>query len=200
MLLALCCLVGLMLPMSRIYDWEMNLFRKWGWNKLATTWENRKSWWLPMAKTIMANLGIISVLGVCIAVFGTHILYVLSGQIFHGHFDQHSEWQGVPSIKVGFFLFTLFTAVAFPYVAIARWKSDRNTRLGCWAFSITTTALCICLLGPLTFAFGRLITYIHAMGFTPRRIYGLLYGLGGYIAVLGFLYWATRTHEEERKA
>ena len=147
----------------------------------------------------MANLGIICVLGVYIGLFGYHIFYVLSGQIFHGHFDPDSEWQGVLSIKISFFLFTLFTAVAFPYVAIARWKSDRNTRLGYWAFSVTATALCICLLGILTCAFGRLITYIHAMGFTPMRIFGLLYGLGGYIVVLGFLYWATRTHEEERK-
>ena len=57
-LLAACCFVGLMLPASRLYDWEMELFRKWGWNDFATGWEKRKSWWIPMARAIMGILGL----------------------------------------------------------------------------------------------------------------------------------------------
>jgi hypothetical protein len=35
------------------------------------------------------------------------------------------------------------------------------------------------------------------MGFTAKRIYGVFYGLGGYVVVLGFLWWAVRKPEEK---
>ena len=41
-----------MLPLSRLFDWEMGLYRKWGWNDLAAGWEGRKSWWIPKADRI----------------------------------------------------------------------------------------------------------------------------------------------------
>jgi hypothetical protein len=189
-LLALCCLIALTLPMSRIYDWEMALFRKCRWNNFAAGWEKRKSWWLPMARTIVGTLGIICLLIPLICILWPHIFYVLSGDIFHSTFDRHSAWGGVPAIRASFFLFTLFTVVSLPYVAIVRWKTNRNSPSGYWLFLVAATALCLCLLAPLTCAIGKLVTYIQAMGFTARRIYGLLYGLGGYIVILGFLCWA----------
>ena len=190
--LASCCLVGLILPMSRIYDWQITLFRKCRWNDFAAGWKKRKSRWLPMAKTIMGTLGLICVLVPLILISRHQFLYVASGEIFHSTFDRHSLWRGVPSINAHFFNFTLFTAVSLPYVAIVRWKSNRSSPSGYWSFFVTTIAICVCLLVTLTCAIGKLLTYIEAMGLTPRRIYGLLYGLGGYIIVLGFLYWANR--------
>lgn len=189
---ALCCLIALTLPLSRIYDWKVTLFRKWGFNDFAAGRETRKSYWLPMARTIVGILGIICVLVPLVWISNRQFLYVLSGEVFHSTFDRHSLWGGVPSINAHFFMFTLFTAVSLPYVAIVRYKISRSSPSGYWSFLVTTTAICICLLVILTCAIGKLVTYIQAMGFTPMRIYGLLYALGGYVVVLGFLYWSAR--------
>ena len=195
LLLALCCLVGLILPMSRIYDWEMIIFRKCGWNDFAAGREKQKPWRLPMSRTILGTLGMVCVLVSLIWTSWYEILDVVSGEVFHSTFDQRSLYLGigVGAIKVRFLIFTFFTVVSLPYIAIVRWKSNRSSPSGYWLFTVTTTAICVCLLAPLTSAIGRLVAYIQAMGFTRMRIYGLLYGLGGYIIVLGFLYWANRT-------
>ena len=120
MLLALCCLVGVMLPMSRIYDWEMIIFRKWGWNDLAAGREKQKPWRLPMTRTILGTLGMICLLLSLIVTSWYEILDVVSGEVFHSTFDGHSVSAGVGAIKVRFFIFTFFTVVSLPYVAIVR--------------------------------------------------------------------------------
>ena len=119
-------------------------------------------------------------------------LYVASGQLFASTFDRVHVGGAMdqPSLTKWFFLFTYFSALVLPYVAVARWMSDRSTRFGYWAFTVLTIALCLCPLSILTLPFWWVIQYIDAMGITPRRVYGLVYALGGYIAVLGFLCWA----------
>jgi hypothetical protein len=193
LLLALCCLAGLILPMSRIYDWEMVIFRKCRWNDFAAGREKQKPWRLPMSRTILGTLGVVCVLVSLIVTLWYDILYVVSGEVFHSTFDRHLVSAGVGAIKIRFIIFTFFTVVSLPYIAIVRWKGHRSSPSGYWLFTVTTTAICVCLLVPLTCAISRLVAYIQAMGFTRMRIYGLLYGLGGYIIVLGFLYWANRT-------
>jgi len=46
----------------------------------------------------------------------------------------------------------------------------------------------------------RLIQYVNSMGFTPNRLMGLLYGIGGGILVVGFLVWALRKPQEPGNA
>jgi hypothetical protein len=36
------------------------------------------------------------------------------------------------------------------------------------------------------------VKYIAAMGYTPRRIMALCYGITGYLGILSFLVWAIR--------
>ena len=95
-------------------------------------------------------------------------------------------------IKCWYILVTFFLAIAIPYTALARLLSDRKTRLAYWSFVIPTTALYLYLLLILTLPFSWLIQYINTMGFTPKRMYAVFYGLGAYIIILGFLYWATK--------
>jgi len=126
--------------------------------------------------------------------YGT-FLYVISGRLFASGFDPVHVGGALdqPSLTKCFFVFTYFTALVFPYVAAARWASDRSTRWGSWAFALPAVALCVCLLSVLTVAFWWTIQYIDAMGFTLRRVCGLVYGLGAYTMVLGFLCWAVRS-------
>jgi len=147
-----------------------------------------------MSRTILGTLGMVCVLVSIITISWHEILYVVSGEVFHSTFDGHSVYLGlgVGRIKARFLEFTFFTVISLPYISIVRWKSNRSSPSGYWLFTVTTTAICVCLLAPLTSALGRLVAYIQAMGFTRMRIYGLLYALGGYIVVLFFLYWANR--------
>ena len=101
-------------------------------------------------------------------------------------------------IHLWYGLFTIFTAIAIPFTVLARCLSHRKTRFAYRSFAITTTALYVYLLIILTIPFCWLIQYIEAMGFTPKRIYGLFYGLGGYVVILGFLWWAVRKPKEKK--
>ena len=56
MLVGVVCVIGLALPLSRLYDWELGVCRKLGWNGYADRWERRKSWWLPVNQWFMAVL------------------------------------------------------------------------------------------------------------------------------------------------
>ena len=129
-------------------------------------------------------------------------LHVASGELFAGGFNRHHIGGALdqPSLHKWFFLFEYFTALVFPYVAIARWMGNRRTRLGYWAFAIPTAALCLCLLSILTLPFYWLIQYIGAMGYTRVRIYGVAYGLVGYVVVLVFLLWAVWVPNKKREA
>lgn len=111
---------------------------------------------------------------------------LVSGRIISGSFNRVDAG----SARGGFFDFAVFALPTFAYVATARWMSDRRTRAGYWAFAAPTAALCLCLLGILGPPYLQLLQYIHAMGFTPMRIYGLVYALGGYMGVWVFLSWA----------
>ena len=95
-------------------------------------------------------------------------------------------------IKCWYVLFTFFTVILLPYTVLARWFSHRKTRLAYWSFAVPTIALYLYLLLILSLPFIWLIHYINNMGFTPKRMYGLFYGLGGYILILTFLYWAVK--------
>lgn len=123
--------------------------------------------------------------------------YVLSGQLFASQWDPiHPIHAGYsldqPTIGKIYFLFTLTAVIVLPYVALVRKICARRTRLEYWTFLIPTAFLCLFLLCLLTPGFYWLIQWIDAEGRTARRTYYQLYGLGGYIVVLGFFFWAIR--------
>lgn len=129
-------------------------------------------------------------------------LYVASGQLFASSFDRAHIGGALdqPSLTKWFFLFTMFSSLLLPYVAIARWLSDRSARLGYWAFALPTLALGLLLLGLLSVPFYWTLQYIGAMGLTPRRLYGVLYGIFGYLLLVAVFCWAVWPPQHERRA
>jgi len=128
--------------------------------------------------------------------------YVFSGRLFasqwnpiHGakSFDQ-------PTVGKYYMIFTMMTVIVVPYLAIVRKLSARRTRLEYWTFVIPTAILCLFLLCLLTIAFYWLIQWIDAAGRTSGRTYAQLYGLGGYIIVLGFFFWAIRPPKRKEES
>jgi hypothetical protein len=126
--------------------------------------------------------------------------YVLSGHLFTGGFDRIHVGSALdqPTIGKWYFVFSVFSVAAIPYMAVARRISHRRTRAGYWAYVVPAAGVCVCLLIILTVPFTWLLQYIHEMGFTRRRVYGLAYGIGGYAAILGFLCWAARRPRRRR--
>ncbi len=92
--------------------------------------------------------------------------------------------------------FTAASIVALPYTAIVRKISNRTTRLGHWAFAAPLVAICVLLLSLLVQPFFWLIRYLISMGYTPRRVEGLLYTIGSGVGVLAYLRWAIRWRRE----
>lgn len=123
------------------------------------------------------------------------LVHIVSGRVFTCGF----EYPALP-IERWFVLFTFFTAILLPCTILARWMNHRRTRLAYWLFTIPTIVLCLYLLLILTLPFSWLIQYIARMGLTPKRAYGLFYGLAGYILILTFLHWAVRFKKPKKSS
>lgn len=119
---------------------------------------------------------------------------VLSGRIFSDGWDRiHAGFTlDQPTIGKWYFWFTVFTVVWLSYMALVRRICVCGSKLRHWIFTIGLTVLCLFLVCLLTIPFWWLIQYIQTMGWTPKRFFGLLYGIGGYLVVLGFWFWAVR--------
>ena len=116
---------------------------------------------------------------------------MLSGQLFASQWDpMHAGcWLDQPTIGKVYFLFTLTAVIVLPYVALVRKISARRTRLEYWTFVIPTAFVCLLLICIVTIPFCYAIKWMDAAGRGPGD---MVVGLGGYIIVLGFFFWAIR--------
>ena len=128
--------------------------------------------------------------------------YVISGKLFSEKFDIcHAGFcLDQPTIGKWLFWFSVMMVSSLPYVTTVRWISNRKSRCGYLAYGISIVILCIFLLCILSWPLCWLIQYVCSMGLTSRRVYGLLYGIGGGILVIGFFAWAIRKPKEQKIA
>lgn len=124
--------------------------------------------------------------------------YVLSGQLFAAGWDRiHVGFTlDQPTIGKWYFWFTVFTVLSLSYMAFVRWFCVRRSKLRHGIFIVGLTILCLFLLCLLTIPFFWMIQYIDAMGYTTKRISGLLYGIGGYTVIFLFYRWAVKLQSE----
>ena len=156
---------------------------------------------LSKANVGVVTTGILMVLPLVglIGLFGVErflgtFTYVLSGQLFDSGWDRiHAGFTlDQPTIGKWYFWFTVFMVFSLPYMAAVRRFCIRQSKLRHWIFAVGLTILCLFLICLLTIPFFWLVQYIDAMGVTARRSEGILYGIGGYVAVLLFYMWAVR--------
>lgn len=119
-------------------------------------------------------------------VFGGH-LFTTTFDPFHG--DRVSSALDQSSLKKCFFIFAYYCFLVCPLVASARWLADRTKRRDYWALVLFSTVFCLVLCSLLTGPCYWLLQYVHFMGWTPRRLAGVLCSGGGYIALAGFWLW-----------
>ena len=132
---------------------------------------------------------------------GTFI-YVFGGQLFASGWNRIHAGSALdqPTIGKWYFWFTVFTVLSFPYMAAVRRFFVWRSKMRHWIFVIGLTWLCLFLVCLLIIPFFWLIQYIGAMGFTNKRIWGLLYGLSAYIVILLFYARAIRPRKEKDKS
>jgi hypothetical protein len=158
---------------------------------------------VPTARK-MGALGTALFLALALGALGSFayepFLFIASGNIFAIAFDpQAGDGLDQSGPLKFFFLFVYFSAMVLPYAAAARWMSKMDSRLGYWTFVLPTVALCLCLLSLLTLPFFWTVQQIGAMGWTFRRLDGVVSAVAGYGVVLAFLCWALwPTRKEER--
>ena len=56
-------LIAVFIPFARkLFDFDIRLYRKWGWNNLAEFWEKRKEKWIPITQWICGIIALASIL------------------------------------------------------------------------------------------------------------------------------------------
>ncbi|MBI2438024.1 MAG: hypothetical protein HYV36_04325 [Lentisphaerae bacterium] len=134
-----------------------------------------------------------------ISVFsGTMPSFVLAGEIFSEPFDivHAGDALDQPTIGKWLFLLTVMTLSSLPYAAAVRWLSNRARGSAYLAYAVCAVILGVFLLCILAWPLFWLIQYVASMGFTPRRILGLLYAFSGGILVIGFIALAFKQQTE----
>ena len=165
-----------------------------------------KTMWNNLRKRKLGVVGTAILMGLLLALMAwmfsgenmRNMLYhVVSGRLFAVFAEQWDttspHWYlDLPNPGRGYVAFAVIAVIVLPYVALVRKICARRTRLEYWTFVIPTAFLCLFLLCLLTIGFYWLIQWIDAVGRTTRKTYHQLYGVGGYIVVLGFFCWAIR--------
>ncbi|WP_168442649.1 hypothetical protein [Pontiella desulfatans] len=120
--------------------------------------------------------------------------FILSGRMCTERFSIIHAGSALdqPTIGKWLFWFTVMAATALPCTAGVGWLANRTSKAGRIAFSVNTFVLGFMLLSILSWPVLWLIQYICSMGFTPRRIQGLLYSISAAAGIILFLIWATR--------
>lgn len=127
--------------------------------------------------------------------------YVLSGEIFRDRFNTiHAGFtMDQPTIGKWLFWFTFMSVTSMPLTLLVRLLTDRECKWSWLIFAIANVVICICLICMLSWPLIWLGQYIHSMGFTPRRVLGLLYAGVAGAGVLGFFAWSIRRPSREQR-
>ncbi len=136
-----------------------------------------------------------AVAAISLATYGGRSLFALvTGRMFDGYFRHANSGfcMDQPSIGKWLLTFTIFAALMFVFMAIARAAEDGRRRVGYWAFALPAILIGLFLFSILTEEFYMLLLYIRAYGFTLRRIYGLIFSAGSYVILPAFFWWALR--------
>jgi hypothetical protein len=97
-----------------------------------------------------------------------------------------------PTIGKWLFWFTVETMWSIPYMAIVAWVSNRKKMSTHIVYCFAAIFICGVLLCTLMLPAKWLVQYVHDMGYTPTRIFGLIYCIVSGVFVLGFLWWLGR--------
>lgn len=125
------------------------------------------------------------------------LAYILRGRYFADMFAPFDKVNAgfcldQPTIGKFLFWFAAFSVLATPYAVVAGLVSKRTTRAERLAFALPTILLVVLLLSLLLPPLQLLVQYVHSMGFTPKRVYGLAFIAASCVTMLMLVRWAIR--------
>lgn len=137
---------------------------------------------------LVANEPVVSVFN------GVVPLDIVTGKLFSERFNTAHAGGALDQPTIGKYLifFTIMAISSLPYAATVRWLSHRAKWSAYLAYAVCVAILGVFLLCILSWPLCLLIQYVASMGFTPRRILGLLYAVGSGLVIMGFLSFAFR--------
>ncbi len=120
--------------------------------------------------------------------------YVLKGKLFTERFNTIHAGCSMDQPTIGKWLiwFLVLTVLSVPLIALTRWLGDRSSQLGYWAFGVPVLAIGGLLLSVLILPLCMLVQYVYWMGFTPKRVFGLVLCITVLVLFPLFLRWAIR--------
>ena len=128
--------------------------------------------------------------------------YVLTGKPFSEPFNIVHAGMALdqPTIGKWLFLFTFLSVISLSYAGVVGWLGNRRNWSGRVSYAVCAAILAVFLLCILSWPFLWLIQYVDSMGFTVRRVFGLVYACGGVALLLIFLRWSWRRPTGEKAA
>lgn len=118
------------------------------------------------------------------------VFFVFSGKVFSARPIVTGGALDQPSLQKGFFIFCLFTVITGLYMVVVRCLADRERRrvrvvYRAVALLCLMPALCV-----LTATFYDVLRYYFTMGYTPRRVQGIVFVLMSYVVLFVFVMWS----------
>ncbi len=170
-----------------------------------------KTMWNNLRKRKLGVVGTAILMGLLLALIAlphseAHVFdirnvfsYVFSGRLFAEQWDITSPEAPFVLPKPGrwYVGFTPAAVIVLSYVALVRKMSARRTRLEYWTFVIPTAFVCLFLICIVTIPFCYALKWMDAAGRGPGD---MVIGLGGYIIVLGFFFWAIRPPKRKEES
>ncbi len=123
---------------------------------------------------------------------------IAAGRLFDRYFAPYNAGFSLDQPTIGKYVLweTILTVIVLLALSAARAQADRRTRAGAWTFALLATLLGLGLLAMHLDTLGMLGSYIHTMGWTPRRVAGLVHGFGCLTLIAIFLVRALRPPEK----
>ncbi|MCE5340498.1 MAG: hypothetical protein LLF92_05145 [Planctomycetaceae bacterium] len=131
-----------------------------------------------------------------ISVFnGTVPGYIFSGRIFSERFNIIHAGTALDQPTTGkwLFWFSVMTLSSLSYIKTIKWFSNTKNSAGYITMCIFSGIICLLLLCILSWPLIWLIQYIHSMGFTYRRVFGLICAITGGVIAIRFMYKTIKT-------
>ncbi len=131
-----------------------------------------------------------------ISVFNGNVpSYVFSGRLFSERFNIIHAGAALdqPTIGKWLFWFSVMALLSLPYMNIIRRFGNTKNKSVHIAICVVSGIVCLLLLCILSWPLTWLVQYIYSMGFTYKRVFGLVYAITGGILVIRFLFRANKT-------
>ncbi len=144
----------------------------------------------PVGATVMSLVGAILFMWGFWPISYRVVVFVFSGDVFSARPIVTGGALDQPSLHKGFFVFCLFAVATGLYLLIIRCLVDRSRRRVRIVYRIMAVLCLMPALCVLTATFYDLLRYMLTMGYTPKRVQGVVFGLVSYASLFVFVVWS----------